>query len=96
MSYNINHWEWKSAADALEHLFQKHNGRVHIFTGTKNVLGGGCGVGSYQFVRKDSLVGRIYSVYFVDNSVGIDFHDIVFVDKNKNASYPEQTSCFIS
>ncbi len=95
MSINVKYWEWGSAQECLEHLLEKDT-RIHIFVGTKNVLGGGLAVGSYKTISKKMLEGRIYSVYFCDNSVGIDFHDVVFIDWLNNRSYPEQVRCVMA
>ena len=95
MAINVKHWEWKSAQECLEHLLEKHN-HIHIFVGTKNVIGIGNGVGSYKIVNKKMLEGRIYTSHFCDNSVGIDFHDVVFINWIKNRSYPEQVRCVMA
>lgn len=91
----IKYWEWKSAQDALEHLFEKHT-NVHIWVGTKNVLGGKIGVGSYKTINKKNLEGRIYTVHLCDDSVSVTFHDVVYINHIPNRSYPETTRCVMA
>lgn len=95
---NVNHWEFESAEQALEWLFDNKTswlnpGCLHLWQESFATLGGGNLAGGFSWISKESLKGRVYSVRWSNDSVGIVFHDQVFIDRISNRSYPQETRC---
>lgn len=98
MSASVKHWEHESAKHALLWLFENdaswlNPGCIHIWTESFATLGGGNLAGCYTWVSLKMLEGRVYSVDYHNDSVGICFHDQVFIDRIDNRRYPCETRC---
>lgn len=74
--FDVTPSNWKSADECLENFF-KDNLSVHVYK-EYHAKGGGK-AGSYGFVSKQQLAGRVYTVFFLDNYLAIHFHDSVFI-----------------
>lgn len=95
MSIHINYWEWRSAEECLQWLFENHSdmqcyGGLHVWQESFATLGGGMLAGSFAHLRPSMLEGRLYSVRFSDHSVAICYHDEVFITEIPNRSYPQK------
>ncbi len=100
MSIHVNHWEWENAEECLMWLFKNHKdmkmyNSLHVWQESFHTLGSKTLCGSYKRLTPDMLEGRVYTVHFVDSSVGIRWHDQIFIDKIPNRSYPDQTRCVV-
>lgn len=96
MSIHINYWEWKSAEECLQWLFENHSdmrayGGIHVWQESFATLGGGMLAGSFAHLRPSMLEGRVYSVRFSDDSVAVSYHDEVFIREIPNRGYPQKT-----
>lgn len=92
MSVHINYWEWKSGEECLQWLFENHLDMeiykcIRVWQESFATLGNGNLAGSYQPLYPKMLEGRVYSVFFVDDSIGIRYHDRIFAP-----SIPNRTS----
>lgn len=92
MSVHINYWEWKSAEECLQWLFENHSDMkiyksILLWQESFATLGNGTLAGSYQQFYPKKLEGRIYSVFFFGDSVAIRYHDQIFAP-----SIPNRTS----
>lgn len=101
MSIHINYWEWNTAEECLDWLFNNHsdmkiNGSLHVWQESFATLGGGNLAGSYRALTPKMLENRIYSVRFSDDSVAVCYHDQVFIDQIENRRYPEQVCCVLA
>lgn len=99
MSIRVNWYEWKSAEECLQWLFENHKdmtiyGSIHVWQESFATLDGGNKAGSYKPLTPKMLENRNYKAFFVDDSVGICYYDEVFIDKVTNRSYPEKT-CYV-
>ncbi len=100
MSLHINYLEWNSAGECLSWLFENHRdmkiyGHLHLWQESFATLGGNHLAGSYKPITPKMLENRSYSVLFLDNSVGIRFHDQIFAPEIPNRKYPEKTHCVL-
>lgn len=98
MSVYVKHWEWDSAEECLQSLFKTHPdmrayGSLHVWQESFATLGGGNLAGSYQHLTPEMLVGRVYSVHFMNDSIGICYHDQIFSSEVINRSYPSKVRC---
>lgn len=98
MSIHVNHYEWKSAEECLQWLFENHKymkirGNLLIWQESFATLGNNTKAGSYRQLYPEMLKNRNYSVFFVNDSLGICFYDEIFAEEISNRSYPEQTNC---
>lgn len=99
MSVFVKYWEWKSAEECLDWLLENHKdikfrGSIHVWREWETV-GSVCPAGGYGNINKRTLEGRIYSVFFINDTIGIRFHDEVFIPYIPNRSYPEQPRCVV-
>lgn len=98
MSTIVKHWQHESAKQAMDWLFENHTswmnpGYIHVWTESFATLGGGNLAGGFNWVSREMLKGRVYSVNYHNDSVGICFYDQVFIDRMPNRSYPCETRC---
>lgn len=82
--------EWTSAEACLKHLFSLEKS-LHLFL-SYPAKGGGR-AGSYQFITENQLKDRVYSVSFSDNSLSIDFHDMVYIHHIPNRNPMDSYNC---
>jgi len=90
MSIHVDYYEWKSAQECLEWLFDNHADMqtykcLHLWQESFASLNGSL-AGSYQAVTPAMLADRIYTARFVNDSIGICYHDEVFapvIENNK-------------
>jgi len=98
MSIFVKSYEWQSAEECLQWLFENHEdmkiyGSIHVWQESFATLGNGNLAGSYRSLYPELLKNRGYKAFFVDNSIGICFYDEIFADSIPNRSYPEKTYC---
>jgi hypothetical protein len=89
MSIFVKHTEWNSAEECLDWLFENHKdmylrGHLHIWQESFATLGGGNLCGSYRHITPSMLEGRVYKVFFTDDSLSIRFYDEIFAWHIKN------------
>jgi len=101
MSIHVKHYEWNSAKECLEWLFENHDDMkayhsIHVWQESFATLGGGNLCGSFRGLTPAMLEGRNYTVHWHNDSVGICYHDQVFINKIENRRYPENTRCILA
>lgn len=90
--FTVNPHQWDSAEACLMHMFELHKS-VHLYVSYPEKGGGRAG--SYRFLTKDNLVDRIYSVHFADQSLSIDFHDMVYIHNISNRDVMNSYNCHV-
>lgn len=98
MSIHVKYWEWTNAETCLEWLFNNHKDMafyksLHVWQESFHSLGNKTIAGSYRALTPEMLKGRVYSVRFINDSIGIIWYDQIFIDRIPNREYPDKTRC---
>lgn len=101
MSVHVNYQDWNSAEECLQWLFDnhkdmKHYGSIHVWQESFATLGGCMKAGSYRTLTPNMLKDRNYKVFFVNDSIGICYYDVVFISLIQNRDYPAQKTCILA
>jgi hypothetical protein len=101
MSVHVNYYDWNSAEECLQWLFENHEdmkNRGSILVWQEYfAVGFGCmKAGSYKALTPSMLKDRNYKAFFADNSVSIFYYDEIVIDIIPNRTYPDQKASVIS